>query len=277
MRKIKVLILVVVFLLSLMLFVSGVLFMIPKQSLATELDIETQTEMVVVETMQTTDTPTATSTELPTDVPTNTPTPTNTPFYDAVYPLNIEGENGAKVNFSQISEVVTKFDGKETTAGVVIHNEDEDDFEQQLGGCSGANLVISNARSGEEYVTYKTLIFAHSGTCKNGRIMPFESIRAYLEGPFYNPNIEKRTEMLKQIISQKICFDEACFTVVDAVYVTREQVEQMGYVDGMVDWYFESGEIPNTQEIFLGFCGSEGGIPTQWFSAKYYIRLQREN
>lgn len=228
------------------------------------------------------DTPTTTSTPnfTPT-VKTNTPAPTQTNVptltptlrYNPVTPMEFVDENGNRINFGENQNLTVSFEGNSIDTYINLNNPSIP-LEEQLGSChSSFSLLAFNALEGNSLVPYKTAIIGHSGHCLNGHETPLELIRYWLEGNFWDPDTQQRVTQLQKIIGEKICFNQACFKISEAVYVDKRKLESSEYVPGDYSKFFAGGELPSQPEIFLSFCGSEGTDPSDWFSAKYVLRL----
>jgi len=212
-----------------------------------------------------------TSTPYPT--PTETVTPTPTLRYNPITPMEFVDENGNRINFGENQNLTISFEGNSIDTYSTLNNPSIP-LEDQLGHCySSFSLIAFNVLEGNSLVPYKTALIGHSGHCLNGHETPLDLIRYWLEGNFWDPNQELRVTQLQKIVGEKICFNQACFKILEAVYVDKNALENSEYIPGNYSTFFAGEELPGQPEIFLSFCGSEGKDPSDWFSAKYVLRL----
>lgn len=212
-------------------------------------------------------------TSTPYATPTETVTPTPTLRYNPVTPMEFVDESGNRINFGENQNLTISFEGNSIDTYSTLNNPSIP-LEDQLGHCySSFSLVAFNALEGNSLVPYKTALIGHSGHCLSGHETPLDIIRYWLEGSFWDPNQELRVTQLQKIVGEKICFNQSCFKISEAVYVDKNALQNSEYIPGNYSKFFAGEELPGQPEIFLSFCGSEGKDPSDWFSAKYVLRL----
>ncbi len=160
----------------------------------------------------------------------------------------------------------------------------ETTWEKALGKCGDKifTLLAFNTQVDSD-LTYSwedTLLYAHSGNC--GVDGPFEAFRRWLEGGYAVASAQQREKRLLEIVGKRISFNDAVFEVVEAVYLSRADLEVAYEADvatygvpryGAIDRFFIKDQR-EVHELILGFCGSNGGTnPNDWFAAKYYLLL----
>lgn len=229
--------------------------------------------------------------ETPTTTITNTETPVFTATPERHYLFQtITGEIDFEI--SELVEVDFEFlpESEDGEVMPIRYSSEMGSIEEALGGCDeevGRMLLFGTYPRGSENPSYEdSLAYVHAGRCRSTGDQAFETVRRWLEGGYSMPSSEQREKRLAEIVGQTIEFGEATFIVMDATYLNREELDIIYEADrdkyesaryGWVDRFFENqldSDLEPKRELFIVFCGSEGGIDRQdWMAAKYFLRL----
>jgi hypothetical protein len=221
------------------------------------------------------------TTQTPQTEPTITPEPIPTPeMFDPVNPfLFIYGAGSILLKDGLYTEISIEGIGLSWFTPEIWNG---GDLLEQLGKCD-RKAVITNTYDGKKLVTYKTVIYVHSGIAGCGQDNATNFIRVFLEGPYRNfPKLDQRSGKMMELTGKIIYlrqpvrqptgmvpFEISEIKVIPAKDWFADCAEDDKICRGSMERFFTNPK-PGVREEFLVFCSSE---EIQGQRSKFILRL----